>query len=121
MEPAYVYAGRCLRVVDGDTIDAVIDVGFHLTATLRLRLHGIDTPELTSKDPATRAAAVAARTFVAEQLGTVTTGFPLRLETRKDPDSFGRWLAVVWYPVDGTLVNLNQQLLNLGLATRFVR
>ena len=46
MEPAYRYRAEVGRVVDGDTIDAVIDLGFYIEITERLRLEGLDTPEI---------------------------------------------------------------------------
>ncbi len=41
----YNYKALCTNVVDGDTIDVVIDLGFHITTKQRLRLSNIDTPE----------------------------------------------------------------------------
>jgi micrococcal nuclease len=41
----YVYKLSNIRVIDGDTIDADIDLGFHITVRQRIRLYGIDTPE----------------------------------------------------------------------------
>jgi len=46
----YTYKARVLRVLDGDTIEAVIDLGFGITITQTLRLRGIDCPELVSKE-----------------------------------------------------------------------
>ena len=44
--PNFSYKATVLRVVDGDTVDAEIDLGFRMKTTQRLRLKGIDTPEL---------------------------------------------------------------------------
>jgi micrococcal nuclease len=44
MEPTYRYRAEVGRVIDGDTIDAVIDLGFYIRITERLRLEGLDTP-----------------------------------------------------------------------------
>ena len=49
------YSGKVLRVVDGDTVDCIIDLGFDISIRKRCRLHGIDTPEVRSKDPDQRA------------------------------------------------------------------
>jgi endonuclease YncB( thermonuclease family) len=46
----YTYKARVLRVLDGDTLEAVIDLGFGVATTQTLRLRGIDCPELVSKD-----------------------------------------------------------------------
>jgi micrococcal nuclease len=118
----YTYAARCVRVVDGDTIDAVVDLGFHLSATLRFRFYGIDTPELTSKDALTRTLALEAKAHVTACLPPVTDGFPLRIESKRDPDSFGRWLANVWYtPPSGALTLINAELIARGLAKPYRR
>lgn len=44
-KPKYIYRGLVLKVVDGDTYDIRVDVGFGMHATHRFRLHGVDTPE----------------------------------------------------------------------------
>ena len=46
MEPCYRYRARLGRVVDGDTIDVLIELGFYVTLRERVRLEGIDTPEI---------------------------------------------------------------------------
>ena len=54
----YWYRARCLRVVDGDTIDVLTDLGFRIGWDQRIRLYGIDTYELNDPDTAKRALAV---------------------------------------------------------------
>ena len=46
MEPNYRYRAKLDRVVDGDTMDVVIDLGFYVELRERVRLAGIDTPEI---------------------------------------------------------------------------
>ena len=46
MEPAYRYRAKLVRVVDGDTIDLDIDLGFYIRITERVRLEGVNTPEI---------------------------------------------------------------------------
>lgn len=113
----YWRRARIERVIDGDTVEATIDLGFHLTARYRLRLLGIDTPELSAKDPAERDAARAAREFVEAWWGRASAGtvdaFPIDIRTEK-ADSFGRYLAeVLWAGV-----SLNEALVTAGLAKR---
>lgn len=74
---------ECVRVVDGDTVDLRIDLGFYLTAALRFRLLGVDTPE--RGQPGWAEATDFARQWIAAR----TT---LRVQTHKS-DSFGRWLG----------------------------
>jgi len=115
------YRARCVRVVDGDTADLVVDVGFHQTATLRLRLLGVDTPEMHAKDPAERERAVLARQYLIQALKpglALPQDWPLRIRTEKS-DAFGRWLADIWLADSG--VSVNGELLKLGHAVEFKR
>jgi len=104
-----------VRVVDGDTVDLRIDLGFHMSAALRFRLYGIDTPEKGTPDwdKATQ--------FTANWLSAASNLTTLRARTYKS-DSFGRWLAVV-YIIDskGQEVVLNTALLSAGLAVVFTK
>jgi len=113
------YRCRCLNVVDGDTVDLCVDIGFHISFVGRFRLLGINTSELHSKDALERALAVKAKDKVAELLkpSTTSTGWPLMVRTKKDTDSFGRWLAdVSYFMPDGQKIDLGPQLILEGLA-----
>lgn len=104
------------RVVDGDTVDLVVDVGFYLTATLRFRLKGVDTPEVRDSDPDIRARAAEATVFVQQWLSDHSAN--LRARTYK-ADSFGRWLAEVYDAETGE--DLGQALMDEGVAQRYER
>lgn len=115
------YRARCLRVVDGDTVDLQVDVGFMMTYTGRFRLGIVDTPELNSKDPAERELALKAKEQLAEWLkpGQTPTEWPLSVTTTKT-DSFGRWLCLVMArDAEGKDLYVNQRLIDLGLAKYF--
>lgn len=117
LAPNFTYNARITNIVDGDTVDAVIDLGFSIHVTHRLRLLGLDTPELHDRNPEVRSRAVAARAFLQEAL----LGKQVVLTTRKS-DSFGRYLAEVWYSqpmLDGALKSANEELLQLGYAVPF--
>lgn len=96
---------RCtvLNVVDGDTIDCEIDLGFHILTRQRLRLFGVDTPERGQPgyDTAT------------EFVRSACLGKAVQLETYR-ADKYGRFLAVVRLP--GAAQSVNEQLLAGGLA-----
>jgi micrococcal nuclease len=111
----WTYYATILHVVDGDTLDADIDVGFYLRTTQRLRLlgavsGGVNAYELHDPDPAKRALGIAGRDRVAALLpvSTVTV-----IKTQKK-DAFGRFLAAVTLP-DGR--DLGDLLIAEGLAT----
>ena len=118
IEPNYIYRAISARVVDGDTLDCDVDVGFHLTARLRLRLNRINTYELTAKDPAIRALALEGASLTGS---VVPPGTACVIQTTK-ADAFGRYLAEVWYvDASGAQVNLNDRLLASGLAVLYKR
>jgi len=96
--PNGVFRARCLKVVDGDTMDLYVDVGFHSYRKERFRLAGIDTPELRDRDSKKRELAREAKEFALQTLDpTSQKDWPLRIETEKDPDNFGRYICRIFY------------------------
>ena len=107
----WTYKATVVRHLDGDSLIARIDLGFRLWSEQHLRLAGLDTPELRSRDPGQRRDAVAARARIAALL---PLGAACTVETRPDPrDEYGRWLCRITAP-DGT--DVNAMLLAEGLA-----
>ncbi len=109
------------RVLDGDTIEVEIDLGFEVTITQTLRLVGIDTPEIHATNAGVRELAMKAKDHVFKAL---SDGHPLVVRTikagRGGLDKYGRYLASVFYAgADGLLVNLNDELVALGLAKKY--
>jgi micrococcal nuclease len=95
----YRYRAKAIYVVDGDTIDVIIDLGFNVFNKHRVRLYGIDTPELKSSDLNERVRANEAKALVIDLL---TKHPDVEIVTYKDQtDKYGRYLAEVWLP-DGT-------------------
>ncbi len=124
--PQYRYDARCVRVVDGDTMDLDVDLGFYVTHRIRVRLLGIDTPELRSSDPSERdrardASLVAANWLARGELISDGRGGwrpldvsrPLVVETEKT-GKFGRWLARIWR--EGDDVDLAEHLRHAGFG-----
>ena len=116
----YTYVAWVQRVIDGDTLIAVADLGFgHQTRPLRFRLRGIDCPELKTL------AGRNARAFVQEALSQV--GFIVL--TTHSTDAYGRYLADIRYlpeQTDPQVVRqrgryLNKELLDEHLARRYSR
>ena len=60
----YEYDAVCIKVIDGDTIDAFIDLGFNLWAKKRIRLFGVDTPETRTKNLEEKQKGIAAKGFL---------------------------------------------------------
>lgn len=111
----YLYHYRVTEIIsvwDGDTIRASVDCGFRMYAVIPFRLTGIDTPELRGD---TYDAAVASRDYLKARLETaINTGRDVIIKSSK-PEKYGRWLGTIY--VDG--VDINQELLDLGLAEAY--
>jgi micrococcal nuclease len=107
----YEYRVKILKVVDGDTVDVDIDLGFGVWLRgERVRLYGIDTPESRTRDKEEKIYGLAAKQFLKNKLrGDVT------LRTYKDgKGKFGRILGEFWikdaegHPVFESVTNINQ-------------
>jgi len=87
----YRYRAIITKVYDGDTVTADIDLGMQMWMKgVKLRLLGIDAPEIRSKDLAEKAAAIQAR----ERLKDLILGKEVFLETKKR-GKYGRWLVTI--------------------------
>lgn len=108
------YRAVCTHVTDGDTLDIMMDIGFGIYLYQNVRLAGINTPELTSRDPVVKAQAEAARDAVRQK----ALSQPVVVKTLKDNDKYGRYLAdvLLWDSVAYTWYSLNQWLVVQGLA-----
>ncbi len=125
----YTYVCRVLRVVDADTLDVVIDLGFGIALgqydPIRLRLADVDAPEIRTAEG--WEAQLFARAWVtANDPDTDRAAYgPFILRTVKSKratdtrDSFGRYLAHI-APIDGGQT-LNEALVEAGHATRWAR
>jgi micrococcal nuclease len=89
----YHYRCELRRVVDGDTVDVLIDLGFGINLKERVRLIGLDTPEMRSSDPMERTRARAATKFVENWFATHDS---LAIRTRFDRrGKYGRVLGEI--------------------------
>lgn len=109
----YIYDATVLRIIDGDTIDVAIrwDIGFKIVAETkqRLRLAGINAPEVRGPE---RPAGLAATQWLAIHL---PVGSTVKLQTLKDPDAFGRYIATLWHD-DYPDKTLNDAMVEAGHA-----
>tara|TARA_Y100000593_G_scaffold27112_1_gene54028 strand:- start:428 stop:823 length:396 start_codon:yes stop_codon:yes gene_type:complete len=106
----YTYKAKLDRVVDGDTIDANINLGFDITIHKRIRLTGIDTPESRTRDLEEKKRGLAAKNRLIELLGNGE----FILESR-EVGKFGRVLGTIH--VGQT--NINDQLVEEGHAVEY--
>lgn len=104
------YKARLVRAVDGDTVDLDVDLGFYLTARIRFRLEGVDTPE--RGQPGFHEATQ----FVEDWFAT--NGGECIVCTRKT-GKYGRWIAQVINPhMDDE--TLNELLINTGHGVAYL-
>lgn len=81
-----------IKVIDGDTVDVLIDLGFNVSIKERIRINRIDTPESNSKNVQERQLAIEAKEFVANWLVNQNK---LIIKTTKD-DKYGRMLGEIF-------------------------
>ena len=113
----YIYRGKLERVVDGDTIDALIDVGFDIWIKKRIRYSGIDTWESRTRDLAEKAKGLEAKARNKELLEKVSSksGY-FRLKSH-GVGKYGRVLGEIFIEdKDGKLYNINETLIAEGHA-----
>ena len=110
----YEYSCKVKRVVDGDTIDVVLDLGFDILHKSRVRLYGIDTPESRTRNLDEKARGKMAGAFLKE---AVEKGEKVVIQTKlKDSrGKFGRVLGDV--VVDG--VNINKAMIENNYAVAY--
>ena len=109
----YEYRCEITRVVDGDTVDAIIDLGFDVSYKSRVRLYGIDTPESRTRDLDEKARGKLAGKFLSD---AILHADNLVIQTKLDKKGkFGRVLGVI--VADD--VDLNQALIDNHLAVAY--
>ena len=112
----YTYKARLIRIIDGDTIDAEIDLGFGVFLRQRIRLYGINTPETRTLDLEEKE-----RGFAAKQRLTEILGKEFTVETILNKrGKFGRVLGILHVEDEsGTKTNINNQLVQEGHAVEY--
>ena len=105
------------RVVDGDTIDVVIDLGFDLSKKERVRVAGVDTPEKRTRDLEEKALGLDATNWLKDKLESAISGeddLVIRTELDGGFGKYGRLLG--WLYVGDADVSLNEQMIEEGYA-----
>ena len=108
----YEYKAKLIRVIDGDTIDAMIDLGFDVWIKKRIRLHGINTPPIRTKDLKLKEAGKIAKKRLEELLDSVEGKFIL---LSHGIGKYGRCIGVLLIGEYGQ-IHINNLLLQEGLA-----
>ena len=105
------------RVVDGDTIDVTIDLGFDLYKKERVRIAGVDTPEKRTRDLEEKALGIDATNWMKEQLEDAINGeseLTIRTELKGGMGKYGRLLG--WLYVGDEEISLNELMIQEGYA-----
>ena len=107
------YVRKVENIVDGDTIDVLIDLGFDILFQSRVRLAGIDTPESRTKDLAEKALGLESKEYLKKHLKDAKS-VVIKTEKMDSSEKYGRILG--WVYVDGNTVSLNDMMINDGYA-----
>jgi len=110
----YEYKARVVRVVDGDTLELEIDLGFSVFTRIKARLARVDTPEVygVKKESAEYQAGQLASNYTKEWINNTNSSVTIKTEKT---GKYGRWLAEV-YSSDGR--NLSDDLISDGIAKK---
>ena len=106
-----------VKVVDGDTIDVLIDLGFDLYKKERVRIAGVDTPEKRTRDLEEKALGLDATYWMKKQLEDTIAGdeeLTIRTELKGGMGKYGRLLG--WLYIGEATVSLNEQMITEGYA-----
>lgn len=120
MAEQYWYTATVLKVVDGDTLDVMIDLGFNIHHKARVRLYGVNTPESRTKDLAEKEMGLKAKSFTIDWATRHKQVF-LKTIAGKD-DKYGRILAQIYSDKDvksEQTACLNEDIVSSGYARAY--
>jgi len=110
----YQYFVREVKnVVDGDTIDVIIDLGFDILFSSRVRLAGIDTPESRTTDKMEKALGLESKEYLKKYLKDAKS-VVIKTEKMNSSEKYGRILG--WLYINGDSESLNDKMINDGYA-----
>jgi len=113
----YVYrVKQVLKVVDGDTIDAAIDLGFDISLTKRVRLAGIDTPESRTTDKREKALGLESKDWLKNRL-EFAKDILIKTQLPDSTEKYGRILGKLF--INGEEKSLNEQMIDEGYAWEY--
>ena len=106
-----------VKIIDGDTADLILDLGFDLYKKERVRVAGVDTPEKRTKNLEEKALGIDATNWLKEKLESTIAGddeLSVRTELVGGTGKYGRLLG--WLYIGDELLSLNEQMINEGYA-----
>ena len=108
---------KIVKVLDGDTIDVLIDLGFDLYKKERVRIAGVDTPEKRTRDLEEKELVIHATNWMKDKLNETIKGdeeLTIRTDLKGGVGKYGRLLG--WLYVGDATVSLNEQMITEGYA-----
>lgn len=114
------YGAKLLKVIDGDTVDLMVDLGFHIHHKIRVRLYGVNAPESRTKDLAEKELGLKAKKYTEEWLTNHKWVFVNTIPDKND--KYGRVLARIFSSdkiEDSTTACLNTDIIQSGLAREY--
>ena len=109
-----------VKVLDGDTIDVLIDLGFDLYKKERVRIAGVDTPEKRTRDLEEKALGLDATYWMKKQLDDTIKGddeLTIRTELKGGVGKYGRLLG--WLYIGDATISLNELMIEEGYAWEY--
>ena len=107
------YVKKVSKVVDGDTIDVDIDLGFDISFSSRVRLAGIDTPESRTSDKLEKSLGLESKAYLKNAIESAKT-VVIKTEKMASSEKYGRILG--WVFLDGSDISINQKMIDDGYA-----
>lgn len=107
------YVKEVKNIVDGDTIDVVIDLGFSILFESRVRLAGIDTPESRTTDKVEKALGLESKKFLESKI-KAAKNIVIKTEKLDSSEKYGRILG--WLYLDGDGNSVNTEMIEKGYA-----
>ena len=107
------YVKKVSKVVDGDTIDVDIDLGFDISFSSRVRLAGIDTPESRTTDKFEKSLGLEAKAYLKNAIDAAKN-VVIKTEKMDSSEKYGRILG--WVFLDGSDKSLNEMMIEDGYA-----
>jgi micrococcal nuclease len=112
----YIYKAELIRVVDGDTVELMIDLGFSQFTRQTMRLYGIDAPEMRTKE------GKAAKAWLEDALMPLEAIYvqTIQLSTKAKRDKYGRFLAVLYDELPRLIPVMREPIHSASINARMV-
>jgi len=110
----YEYKCEVVKIIDGDTVDVILDLGFSILHKARVRLYAIDTPESRTRNKDEKARGLMAKNFIVQHVNAAESCV-IQTHLKDSKGKFGRVLGTL--VTDG--LNINQTLVDKNLAVAY--